>query len=133
MALLEVVPRDGQPPPAALVTAAGPIDARVAEVEPERLVLEVDSPVPTYATAAVAWSPKWRVSVDGQEVTVSPDEDRLLSVPVPAGRSRVELVYGPDVWDALGRAITLLTLVGLAVWAVRRRRGGRTSRTDAET
>jgi uncharacterized membrane protein YfhO len=68
---------------------------------------------------AVAWSPKWHGRVDGRPVELGRTADGLIEVRLPAGRSTLELVYGPDGWDRLGVAISALTLLLLAAFGVR--------------
>jgi hypothetical protein len=117
--------RPGQPNPAALVATGAPASARVTRADPERLRIRVDASAATPATVAVAWSPKWHGRVDGRPVELRHTADGLIAVRLPAGRSTLELDYGPDGWDRLGVGISALTLVLLAAFGVhgaRRRR-----------
>jgi hypothetical protein len=54
-----------------------------------------------------------------------------LMLSLPAGTSTIELVFAPDVWDALGATITGLVFAGLGGLAWRRRRGAQ-GRSQAE-
>lgn len=74
----------------------------------------------------VAWR-GWRASVDGRLVKVDRANAAFLAVHVPAGRHEVRLVYRP--WSfVIGAWLTILTVVALAVHAVReRRRSGQRS------
>ena len=47
----------------------------------------------------------------------------LLMLSLPAGTSSIELVFAPDVWDALGATLTGLVFAALGGLAWRRRRG----------
>jgi hypothetical protein len=125
IAIFEVRPRPGQPDPAALVATDAPATARFTRADPERLRISVDASAATPAIVAAAWSPKWHGRVDGRPVELGHTADGLISVRLPAGRSTLELDYGPDGWDRLGVGISALTLVLLAVFGVytlRRRR-----------
>jgi hypothetical protein len=101
------------------------------EVRPERVVAAVRSDQPTVATAAVAWSPKWHATVDGQPVRPGRSQQGQLTVPLPAGSSRVVLEFRSDGWDRLGVAGTLLTVAALAAWAAWRRRSETAEATSA--
>lgn len=124
MAVLGVRPQAGQPPPAALVTAPAPIDADLVGADPQHLVIEAATVEPTVATVAVAWSPKWRVAVNGTAVPTGATVDRLVEVPVPGGPATITLDYGPDTADLVGRGLTVVSLalaIGVLVRARRRR------------
>lgn len=62
-----------------------------------------------------AW-PGWRAYVDGRRVRMQRANAAFLAVYVPAGKHDVRVVYRPDSF-VRGRAITLLTLLGIAVFA----------------
>ena len=109
----------------ALVATGAPASARVTRADPERLRIRVDAAAATPATVAVAWSPKWQGRVDGRPVQLGHTADGLIAIRLPAGRSTIELDYGPDGWDRLGVAVSALTLVLLAAFgahSLRRRR-----------
>jgi hypothetical protein len=125
IAIFALRPRPGQPDPAALLATAAPAAAQVRRADPERLDIRVDASRATPATVAVAWSPKWRGSVDGRAVRLDHTSDGLIAVRLPAGTSTLELTYGPDGWDHAGVAISALTvglLVAIAARDWRRRR-----------
>jgi hypothetical protein len=119
IAIFAVRAPPGQPEPAALVATAAPATARVATADPERLRIHVDASTATPATVAVAWSPKWHGRVDGRSVELDRTADGLIEVRLPAGRSTLELDYGPDGWDRLGVAVSALTVLFLAALGVR--------------
>jgi hypothetical protein len=67
--------------------------------------------------------PAWTVRRNGAIITQRPRrDDGLLTIPVPAGRSQIEIRWctTPDIW--IGRALSLLGLgvFGL-VWCRERR------------
>lgn len=121
MRVLEILPKIGQPPPAMLVQAKRPVAASAIHDEPDHYSFSVTTKEAGPVTIGVAWSPKWRVLVNGQPAAFEPSEDRIMQVDVPAGNSEIDLQYGTDVWDLIGRTISLLSIVGLIGWAVRRR------------
>jgi hypothetical protein len=118
--------RPGQPDAATLVATGAPASARLTRADPERVRIRVDASAGTPATVAVAWSPKWHGRIDGRPVELGHTADGLIAVQLPAGRSTLELDYGPDGWDRLGVGISALTLVLLAAsgvyWLRRHRR-----------
>ena len=125
VAIFALRARPGQPAPAALVATGAPAAARVTRADAERLRIRVDAAAATPATVAVAWSPKWHGRVNGRPVVLGHTVDGLIAIRLPAGRSTLELDYGPDGWDHLGAAVSALTVVLVAafgVYSFRRRR-----------
>ena len=124
MAILEVRTPDGQPSPRSKLTTAAPATATLTQTDPEHVAIAVDATAPTSASIAIAWSPRWHISVDGRPQPTLATADHLLGVQLPAGTSRIELEYGPDGADALGRLVTVVTAgcAGYVLWAGRRRR-----------
>lgn len=61
-----------------------------------------------------------------RSVSLGVDRDgKLIRVRVPAGSHRLALDYSADRWDLLGRAISRVTLLGLAALAAARIGSGR--------
>jgi hypothetical protein len=50
------------------------------------------------------WYPRWRATVNGQAVPIAQTDDGYMSVPVPAGDVRLELLYSVDRIDWAARA-----------------------------
>jgi hypothetical protein len=123
MALLAVAPRQGQPAPGSLLSTPLAAEARLVRAEPQHLVIEATTGEPTSATIAVAWSPKWHAGVNGRAAALGRSANGLLMLSLPAGTSTIELVFAPDVWDALGATLTGLVFAALGGLAWRRRRG----------
>jgi hypothetical protein len=130
MQILEVIPPPGQPAPASrLSTTTASATATLTQTDPEHVTIDATTSAATDGAIAMAWSSKWHVWVNGQEVPPTPTADHLLAVRLPAGASRIELAYGPDRADAMGRFVTLVSIgcVTYVLWFTRRER-----RRDAE-
>ncbi|MEP7384604.1 MAG: hypothetical protein ABI910_23225, partial [Gemmatimonadota bacterium] len=71
------------------------------------------------------WYPDWRATVDGKPATVRRADHTLLSVDVPSGGRRVELVFDSRDY-AKGKVVSLVSLllalgmVGVPLWVGRR-------------
>jgi len=65
----------------------------------------------------------YRAELDGREVSWALGENNRLTVSVPAGASGLLRVWfaGENIWRAAD-AVSLVTLLGLAAWCLRRRR-----------
>ena len=83
--------------PAALTQMPAPSPARatVTRWEPGRMTVALDPapPAPSYVVVAENWYIDWRATVDGATASVLRGDEALITVPVPAGARRVELVY----------------------------------------
>jgi hypothetical protein len=83
----------------------------VTEWLPEHRAVLVNTPTPGYAVFRLMDYPAWTVRRDGTEITQRPTrDDGLLTVPVPQGRSQIDIRWrtNPEVW--IGRALSLLGL-----------------------
>ncbi len=87
----------------------------IVERQPNRLVLEVETPADGLLVLSEVYYPGWRAYVDGQETRVYRADYTLRAVFLRAGRHRVEMIYDP-LSVKLGLAIFLLTLI--AVFAI---------------
>lgn len=117
------------PAPVTELPGASPARAAVTRWEPGRMSITLD-PVPpaaSYALIAENWYPDWRATVDGAVAPVLRGDWTLITVPVPAGASHIELTFASRAFN-WGKIITVVSLV-LAFGAVvgpaaLRRRGG---------
>jgi hypothetical protein len=78
---------------------------------PERRAVVLDSPAAGYAVFRLMDYPAWTVRRNGAIVTQRPRrDDGLLTIPVPQGRSKIEIRWHttPEIW--VGRALSLLGL-----------------------
>ena len=90
---------------------------------PEQRVVLLNTPAPGYAVLRLMDYPAWTVRRNGSGVTARPRrDDGLLTIPVPQGRSQIEIRWRttPDVW--IGRAASLLGLCIFGFVCYRERR-----------
>lgn len=108
--------------PARLDVAALPEGAEVvsAEYAPLRATLELDAPEAFTARWLGFYYPGWRVRVEGARVEPQPEAvTGLLTFPVPAGRSTVEVVWGSTPSRTVVTAISAgaaLALAAILAW-----------------
>jgi hypothetical protein len=83
----------------------------VTKWSPEHRAVLLNTPAAGYAVFRLMDYPAWTVRRDGVEVAQRPRrDDGLLTIPVPQGRSQIDIRWRitPDVW--IGRALSLLGL-----------------------
>jgi hypothetical protein len=88
---------------------------KVRQWSAEKYDVLIDTPAPGYAVFRLMAYPAWTVRCDGTKLTEEVRrDDGLITVPVPQGRSHIDIRWHttPDIW--LGRAISLL---GIGVFA----------------
>ncbi len=107
--------------------APSPSRATLVHWEPGRMSIVLD-PVPaaqSYVLVAENWYTDWHASVDGAPAPVLRGDWTLLTVPVPAHATRIELAFTSRRYH-WGQVVTLLSLAlvlgGLAGPAAARRR-----------
>jgi hypothetical protein len=84
----------------------------------DEVVFDASTPVATMAVIAYSFHHPWKAFVDGEPVALHRANLGYQALEVPAGEHHIELRY-EDRAFAIGRWITLLTLIGLA-WSWRR-------------
>ena len=123
IAILTVLPKDGQPEPLSLLSDSVPIQAKRINSDPEHIIIRTNSPFNGIATVAVAWSPKWLAILDQRPVSLVKDQEGLLSFSLPAGNHTLMIDFCKDIWDYIGMTISMLALptVLLAIgWQIMR-------------
>jgi hypothetical protein len=84
----------------------------------EHRAILVNAAAPGYAVFRLMDYPAWTIHRDGAEITRRPTrDDGLLTVPVPEGRSQIDIRWRttPDIW--IGRVLSLLGLCLFAgIW-----------------
>lgn len=96
----------------------------------ERRSIALDTPAPGYAVFRLMDYPAWTVRRNGEIVTQRPRrDDGLLTIPVPPGRSEIDIQWHttPDIW--IGRALSLLGLCVFGLVWYRERRAHATLTT----
>lgn len=113
MAVLAVLPTAHGDPKVGL-TSPSPVTARVVKAGPDTRVYLVDSTETTTVDLALAWSPRWRATLNGTPVDTSPTPDWRTRLSVAPGDSVIVLQYTDDEAQRIGLIITLAT--ALTLW-----------------
>ena len=103
------------PAPLTAMPAASPVRATVTAWEEGRMTVDL-APAPTepsYVVIAENWYLDWRARVDGAATPVLRGDEALITVQVPAGARRVELVYQSARYRT-GRLISILASLVVA-------------------
>jgi len=95
-----------------------PSKASFTHWAPGRMTIALDPAPPqdSYLLISENWYPDWHARVDGQPVTPLRGDQTFLTVPVKAGSKTVELDFSSRYY-ALGKIVTLASLLLLVVWA----------------
>lgn len=111
LAVFAIVPSLDRPV-GSILDAAG---ARVVAAGPDHYEIAYDQFEGETVTLALGWSPKWSATIDGRPVPLGRTDDDRAAIDLPAGSHVVDLRFGPDATDALGRAISGGTVLALLV------------------
>jgi hypothetical protein len=110
--------------------------ALVQATNSNRLTIAVDAAAPGFVVLSELWYPGWRAVVHGTERTtehaVIHANGSLRAVPVPAGRSTVELYFRPAGWQT-GKTLAGLGLIAVAALILTAQRRRRTQRIQHAT
>jgi hypothetical protein len=129
LAIFAVSAPTGQPSPSSLLATEQPARARLVSAGAEHVTIRVDASTATRATVAIGWSPKWHAHLaGGPTLHLRKDPRGLLETSLPAGPSVLTLDFRSDVWDHLGVAVSLVTLVAGIAYLLNRREGTRWAR-----
>jgi uncharacterized membrane protein YfhO len=71
------------------------------------ITLDPAPPKPSYVLVAENWYLDWHATVDGTDAPVLRGDQTFITVPVPTGARRVELVYRSSRYRT-GRLISIL-------------------------
>ena len=111
-------------PTSARAGAGSPGEARIAEYESEKVVVDSRASRSALLVLTDNWFPGWKASVDGEDAPVERVDYLLRGVRVPAGAHRVEFRYEPASWRAswIVSALALATILAVAAigWRARR-------------
>ena len=99
-------------PKARLVTdlPSQPGDIALKLWEATRKVIEVATPRPAVVGLRLFFYPRWLVYVNGKPTELRQDGRGAIVVPVPAGQSRIEVVFGPAPSRNLALTLTLAAI-----------------------
>jgi uncharacterized membrane protein YfhO len=89
--------------------------ARIVQYEPERVVIETNTPADGILVLSDTYVPDWQARVDGQLSNVQVADYAFRAVRVPSGQHRVEFVYAPGSFT-VGATISLLAIVFCVAW-----------------
>jgi hypothetical protein len=110
--------RVGPPPALDSSTAAGASNLYYLDYQPEQFTLVAETAAPAYLVLSEVWYPGWRATLDGAEVPVYLANFAFRAVHIPAaGTHTLTMRFDPASWK-LGLAVSTLTWLGLATWAV---------------
>ncbi len=96
----------------------------VTDWSPEYHAVRLDTPAPGYAVFRLMDYPAWIIHRNGVEIIQRPRrDDGLLTIPVPSGRSEIDIRWHitPDIW--IGRGLSFLGLGAFAFFWYRERQG----------
>ncbi len=113
---------EGAPPFEDQSTSEDNPPVRVVLYTPRRAVIETEARRPAFLVTSETYYAGWRGYVDGKEQRLFLTNVAFRGLPVPAGRHRIEMRFGPSVlWRGLGiSALAGLGLVGVVAFTKRR-------------
>ncbi|MDI7277591.1 MAG: YfhO family protein, partial [Anaerolineae bacterium] len=111
LVILQEEPQPVEPP------GDRPLSVRYTEYGTNQLTLEVETPTPGYLLLSEVYYPGWRASIDGGPARVLVADYLFRAIYVPAGAHRVRLWFSPPSLR-IGAALSAVTWLGLAAWAV---------------
>jgi hypothetical protein len=117
------------PTPLEEIPEAVPPSVTITSWQPGRMTLHIDPAVEqdTYLMVAENWYPDWHATVDGETAPVTRGNQTLITVPVAAGATEVELWFDSGhhrVGKVIAIVSLLLTATAIVVPVVLRRRSG---------
>jgi hypothetical protein len=78
--------------------------------------LDLKSPVPTDLILNLRNYPAWRITLNGLPITSIPErQDGLITVPIPAGPTTIDIAYTQTLDQTLGNLISLASLAVLVL------------------
>jgi hypothetical protein len=101
--------------PRSVATVEGPVplegasggEVRVTSYEPEKVVLEVNSPAAAFLVTSEAFYPGWRAWIDGVERPLALTNVAFRGLPVPAGEHTITMRFQP-VMLKVGACLSML-------------------------
>ena len=99
---------------AANIESPAPGSATITTDEPERVVIQTNSPAESVLVLSDAYYPGWQATIDGETTAVYPANTYFRGILLPAGEHEVVFTFESESF-ASGR---ILSTVGLAVWVL---------------
>jgi hypothetical protein len=85
---------------------------KIISENPNRIVIQVESPSPGWLVLSDTWYPGWRASVDGEPVMIHKANYLFRAIEIPSGLHQVVFYYQP-ISLYLGGLISFLVLTGI--------------------
>ncbi|MEW6161332.1 MAG: YfhO family protein, partial [Verrucomicrobiota bacterium] len=101
-------------------TQSQSVEVKLESVAAHRISLVTEAAAPGWITIAQSWHPSWKAIVNGVEHPIYRANHAFQAIEVPAGASRVELVYKDKAFRT-GAGISIASLVLLGLLAFRNR------------
>jgi 6-pyruvoyl-tetrahydropterin synthase related domain len=110
--------------PAWQASSKEPSDARtqISQWNVEHMAAAIDSHTAAFAVLRLMDYPAWRVRLNGQPIQTRPHrDDGLMTIPIAAGHSQIDVQYAvtSDVWT--GQILSLLSIILLLALTLSRR------------
>ena len=104
------------------VTNESRMTVQMKNISAHRVEAEATANAPTMIVVAQTFYPAWRAEVDGKPVKLWRANHAFQAVEVPSGTHEVKLIYS-DRKFYFGAAISLATLAGCLIFALRKKAG----------
>lgn len=97
---------------------AGTRTVQISEWTPEARSFEIAPGPQDQALVATYWYPHWRATINGSQVAVRSDASGLISIPLAAGRSQIQLYFDEPTYIKIASFVSCLTVIGLILVAL---------------
>ncbi len=114
--------------PTPIITADGAETTEIS-IQNQQFSATVSEPSSTFQIRR-NWFPRWSATVDGQAAEISKDANGFMTVTSAVPGTQVEVVYGVDGWDWLGRILLIAGVMCAAIAIVQPRRVERLLRIE---
>jgi hypothetical protein len=91
---------------------ASPATVQIADYQPDRVRLRVETAAPGLLVLTDTYAPGWKTRLDGQPIPLYVADHAFRAVVVPAGAHQIEFMYEPMSFQ-VGAVVSLVTMVTL--------------------